>query len=198
MTTTRSSWLRAGLIGLGLLAAPSTFAIQEVTLGPKAPSFAAPGLGWGMGPASSSPASSPAAGGAFSPGLGLSSFTSPGGEPLKAGAFHFSTRSGPAWAMEEGAGFGAFGVGFPGAMARGGFGFSTRSTASVMASDTLMFYSSAGQTRFDMRPALVPTPPGLALLETPSARTDMRAGFRFEVMPGVSFGMEAGVSASSR
>jgi hypothetical protein len=198
MTTTRSSCLRAALIGLGVLAAPSAFAIQEVTLGPKAPSFAASGLGWGMGPAMSGYATSPAAGGAFSPGFGLSSFSSPGGEPLKAGAFQFSTRSGPAWAMEEGAGFGAFGVGFPGSIGRGGFGFSTRSTASVMATDALMFYSSVGQTTFDTRASLVPTPPGLALLETPSARTDLRAGFRFEVMPGVSFGMEAGVSAPSR
>ncbi len=178
--------------------ATPAFAIQEVVLGPRSPSFAAAasmGLGWEALPM---------------PSRGSVGFSDnqlardprqwafSGGETVKMGSFLFNTSSGPSWTMASPMGFGsgfssAFTSAFPGSFGgMGDLGWTTRTTAGVMAADNLMFYTSVGQTTFrGGSSSIIPVAPGLSLLEQPSNRTDMRAGFKMELMPGLTFGVEA-------
>jgi hypothetical protein len=184
----RSSCAAVAIAGLGLVAAVPAAAIQEVTLGPRAPTLStapAPGLGWGMAPSAASLAPPPG----FTQG-----FTTFDGGPAKAGALMLSTTSGPSWATTSPMGFSSFGSGIGSSFGRADLGWTTRSTAGVMATDTLMFYTSVGQTNWRNGSGVVPSAPGLALIEGPSVRNDVRAGFKMELMPGLSFGMEAAFS----
>lgn len=187
----------APVLAVGLLLAQPAFAIQEVILGPRAPTLStapAPGFGWGMAPAAQP-------GATFLPGFGGSGAALAPDDAPKAGSFQFSTQSGPSWSMGGGVaglGLSSFGASsFGPSFSRPEFGWTTRSTVSVMATDTLMFYSSVGQTSFGGS-ATVPTAPGLALIEGPTVRNDVRAGFKMELAPGLSFGMEAAFSQGAR
>lgn len=185
---------RFSLLAAALVAATPAFAIQEVVLGARAPSFAAgpvAGLGWQDLPMPGSP-------------LSFSSVTVDrdprqwaftGGETIKMGSFLFNTTSGPNWAMNSPLGFNSgFASPLFGARGLGDLGFTSRATAAVMASETLMFYTSVGQTTYSNSASLVPLPPGLALIEAPSGRSDVRAGFKMELLPGLTFGAEASFS----
>ncbi len=175
-------------------AATPASAIQEVVLGARAPSFAAApiaGLGWQDLPMPGSPLS-------FSSGSTARdarqwAFTS--GETLKMGSFLFNTTSGPNWSLGDPMGFSSsFSPSIVGSRGFNDLGFSTRATAAYMASDTLMFYTSVGQTSYRNGPSIIPVAPGLALTEGPSGRSDVRAGFKMELMPGLTFGAEAAFS----
>jgi hypothetical protein len=181
-----------------LAAATPAFAIQEVVLGARAPSFAAApiaGLGWQDLPMPGSPLSFSTSSAVRDPRQWA--FTS--GETLKMGSFLFNTTSGPNWALGSPMGFNsAFAPSIVGSRGINDLGFTTRTTAGYMASDTLMFYASVGQTSYRTGPSIIPTAPGLALIETPSGRNDMRAGFKVELMPGLTFGAEAAFSQPTR
>jgi hypothetical protein len=87
----------------------------------------------------------------------------------------------------------------PFSLNRGGFdalGFTTRSTAAVMATESLMFYTSVGNTTSGFSAA--PVAPGLQTIEGPQSRTDVRAGFKMQLVPGLTFGMEAAFSPAQR
>lgn len=186
-----------GLAAALTLATPA-FAIQEVVLGARAPSFAAApmnGLGWQDLPMPGSPLS-------FSTGAAPRdprtwAFTS--GETVKMGSFLFNTTSGPNWSLGQPMGFNsAFSPSVVGSRSFNDLGFTSRTTAAYMASDTLMFYTSVGQTSYRTGPSIIPTAPGLALIEAPSGRADVRAGFKMELMPGLTFGAEAAFSQPTR
>jgi hypothetical protein len=184
-----------------LLAGPAA-AIQEVVLGPRAPSFAAAastGLGWETLPM---PSSAPVQ--AFeAPGFGTSArdprqwaFTS--GETVRMGSLLFNTSSGPSWSMASPLGFsssmlrfGGLGGGF------GDLGFTTRSTSAVMAAENLMFYTSVGRTTYGGGASAVPSI-GLGVSMSPATQMDVRTGFKMELMPGISFGMEAAFQPAPR
>lgn len=195
MIRARVSALVSTMAALLLAASPAS-AIQEVSIGPRAPSFAANGLGWeplALPGAIQSFAGSNVAG----PAAGAWAFQ--GGETTRIGALLFNVTSGPNWAMRDvaiGGGWG--GVGSFGLGRMGDFGFTTRQTTGVMAADNLMFYTSVGRTSFSQPGALAPLPPGLAFIEPPSQRMDVRAGFKMEVVPGVTFQMEAGFAPAMR
>ncbi len=89
-------------------------------------------------------------------------------------------------------GMGSFARGF------GDLGFTTRNTTAIMASQNLMFYTSVGSTSYGSSVNIVPTAPGLSLLERPSTQMDVRAGFKMELMPGLTFGAEAAFAPSMR
>lgn len=188
-----------------LLASPAA-AIQEVVLGPRAPSFAAAasaGLGWETLPM---PSSAPMQ--AFeASGFGTSArdprqwaFTS--GETVRTGSFLFNASSGPSWSMASPLGFsssmsrfGGLGGGFGGGL--GDLGFTTRSTSAVMAAENLMFYTSVGRTTYGGGASAVPSI-GLGVSMSPAAQMDVRTGFMMELMPGISFGMEAAFQPAPR
>lgn len=182
----------AALVAAALPAA----AIQEVSVGPRAPSFAANGLGWEP-LALPGPIQGFAGAAAAGPAPGAWAFQ--GGETTRIGSMLFNVTSGPNWAMRDGAISGALGgVGSFGLGRMGDFGFTTRQTTGVMAADNLMFYTSVGRTTFSQPGALAPMAPGLAFIEPPSQRMDVRAGFKMEVVPGVTFQMEAGFAPAMR
>ncbi len=178
-----------------LVVATPALAIQEVSLAPRAPSFvgASSGLGW-------LPVSMPSAPGPIQSFAGTEVKAAPawafsGGDTTRLGSMVFNVTNGPSWALSNngfGLGMGSIGLG------RADFGFTTRSTAGVMASETLMLYTSVSRTTFSTPGSLAPLPPGLALIEPPSQRMDVRAGFKMELMPGVTFGMEAGFAPATR
>jgi hypothetical protein len=179
----------APLLALAVLATPAV-AIQEVTLGPRAPSFVASGagMGWEALPLPGVPAALTASEWREAPRWAFQ-----GGETQRLGSFLFNTRSGPNWAADGGLGFSPF------SLSRGGFdalGFTTRSTAAVMATESLMFYTSVGNTTSGFSAA--PVAPGLQTIEGPQSRTDVRAGFKMQLVPGVTFGMEAAFSPAQR
>lgn len=198
MIRARVSALISTMAALLLAASPAS-AIQEVSIGPRAPSFAANGLGW-------EPLALPGPiqgfAGAVAAGPAPGAWAFQGGETTRIGALLFNVTSGPSWAMRDGAiggglgglgGFGSFGLG-----RMGDFGFTTRQTTGVMAADNLMFYTSVGRTTFARPGALAPMAPGLAFIEPPAQRMDVRAGFKMEVVPGVTFQMEAGFAPAIR
>jgi hypothetical protein len=189
---------RAILFVAALAAATPAFAIQEVVLGARAPTFAAgpvASLRWQDLPMPGSPMSFSA--GAAERDPRQWAFSS--GETVKMGALLFNKTAGPAWAMNGPLGVDS-GFASPLFSARGfgDMGFTSRATTAIMASETLMFYTSVGQTTYNTSASIIPTPPGLALIEAPSARSDVRAGFRMELMPGLTFGAEASFSQSVR
>jgi hypothetical protein len=180
---------RFAILAITLAAATPAFAIQEVVLGARAPSFAAGpvmGFGWQDLPMPGSPMSFATSSAARDPRQWA--FT--GGETLKMGSFLFNTTSGPNWAV---GGMGGLGFSSPSIGPRGfaDMGYTTRTTTGFMASESLMFYTSVGQTTYRSGPSVIPVPPGLALIEAPSGRSDVRAGFKMELMPGLTFGAEA-------
>ncbi len=179
-----------------LAAALPAFAIQEVVIGPRAPSFAAAsgaGLGWETLPL-------PSAGAAYStaPQRDPRQWAFDSGKTVRLGSFLFNTTSGPSWKLAGPGTFGSsFATGFGDSFGRfGEFGFTSRATTALMASENLMFYTSVGQTTFRNTGSVIPTAPGLALIEPPNARSDIRAGFRVELMPGLTFGAEAAFSSA--
>jgi hypothetical protein len=181
-----NSRVRPLLAVLALLGAGSqASAIQEVTLGPRAPTFAA-------GPAASGPLGLGLASGAASfsgmtfantPDVPAWAFS--GGRTERIGSMLFNTTSGPSWTGADRFGFG------PGRF--GDLGFTTRNTTGVMATDKLMFYTSVGSTTFNTGSGVVPVAPGLQPFQPVGQRMDARAGFRMELAPGLTFGMEATV-----
>jgi hypothetical protein len=179
-----------------LAAANPAFAIQEVTLGARAPSFASgpmASLGWQDLPMPGSPLSF--SGGAAARDPRQWAFS--GGETVRIGSFLFNTTSVPNWAPGNAGAFG-FASSLIGSRRFEHFGFTTQATAGFMASENLMFYTSVGQTSYRNAPPVVPVAPGLSLIEAPSGRSDVRAGFKMELMPGLTFGAEAGFSQPSR
>ncbi len=189
---------RMGLMGAGLalaLGASPASAIQEVVLGPRAPSFAAAasaGLGWGALPMPAPLSYSEAAAPQRDPRLWAFS----GGTTERVGSFLFNTSSGPSWSM---AGPIGFATPLSGALRNfGDFGWTARSTTGVMATENLMFYTSVGQTTYRTTSSIVPLPPGLSLLERPATEMDVRAGFKMELMPGLTFGAEAAFRPATR
>jgi hypothetical protein len=175
------------LLALATVATPAA-AIQEVTLSPRAPSFATgqgASLGWET-------LAMPGAAPSFAPAPALRdprgwAFTS--GKTEQVGAFLFNTTTGPNWAM---------GGPFGGLSAFRDLGFTTRQTTAVMAAENLMFYTSLGRTTFASGPSAVVPPIGLGLTSTPSAQMDMRAGFKVELMPGFTFQAEAAFAPAMR
>jgi hypothetical protein len=194
--------MRKLLLAFGMTVAIATpsFAVQEVVFGARAPSFAAgpvAGLGWQDLPMPGSPMSFAGQGQGALRDPRQWAFTS--GETLRMGSFLFNTTSGPNWAMANPMGFGSgLSSSMFGSRGFADMGFTTRNTTGFMASDTLMFYTSVGQTTFRNGPSIIPTAPGLALIEAPSGRTDVRAGFKMELMPGLTFGAEAAFSQPTR
>lgn len=188
--------MRFALFAVFLATTSPALAIQEVVLGPRAPSFAAApvaGLGWQDLPMPGSSMSFSTGSAARDPRQWA--FTA--GETTRIGSFLFNTTSGPGWAMNTPLGFGSA-ASFMGPRGFSDLGFTTRTTTGFMASENLMFYTSVGQTNFRTGPSVIPTSPGLALLEGPSARSDVRAGFKMELMPGVTVGAEAAFSQPMR
>lgn len=181
-----------------LAAATPASAIQEVMLGARAPSFAAgpiAGLGWQDLPMPGSALSFSTASTARDP----REWAFAGGETIKMGSFLFNSTSGPSWAVSSPMGFGSsFASPLMGSRGIGDFGFTTRATTGFMASENLMFYTSVGQTSYRNGPSVIPSAPGLALIEAPSGRADVRAGFKMELMPGLTFGAEAAFSQPTR
>ena len=188
--------MRCAILAASLAAATPALAIQEVVLGPLAPTFAAAssmGLGWERLQAP-----------AFTGGMAADivaerdprQWAFSGGTTEKLGSFLFNTMSGPSWAMNNGfgpaSGMGSFGRGF------GDMGFTTRNTTAIMANPNLMFYTSVGATTYGTGASIIPTAPGLSLLERPSTQMDVRAGFKMELMPGLTFGAEAAFAPSMR
>lgn len=184
---------RVALLLAGLAAASPAFAIQEVTLGPRAPSIAAAADGVSWAPLA---LPAPLSGGLAAPEApGSWAFT--GGETTRLGSIFFNVTEGPSWSMRHGP-LGAF-TGFDNlSLGRPDFGWTTRQTTGVLATDRLMLYTSVGRTTYGSGASLVPLPPGLSLLEQPYQRMDVRAGFKMELMPGLTFGMEAGVQPAMR
>jgi len=189
---------RVILFAAALAAATPALAIQEVVLGARAPTFAAgpvASLGWQDLPMPGSPMSFNTGAAEHDPRQWA--FSS--GETVKMGALLFNMTSGPTWAVNSPLGFNS-GFASPLFISRGfgDIGFTSRATTAIMASETLMFYTSVGQTTYNNSASIIPTPPGLALIEAPSARSDVRAGFRMELMPGLTFGAEASFSQPVR
>jgi hypothetical protein len=187
---------RFAIVAAALAAATPALAIQEVVLGPRAPSFAAAssmGLGWER-------LQAPVFTGGMAAGIvaerdpRLWAFS--GDTIEKLGSFLFNTTSGPSWAINNGLGLGS-GMG-PFARGFGDLGFTTRNTTAIMASPNLMLYSSVGSTIYGSGASIIPTAPGLSLLERPSTQMDVRAGFKMELMPGLTFGAEAAFAPSMR
>ncbi len=193
--------MRCAILAAFLAAATPALAIQEVVLGPLAPTFAAAssmGLGWER-------LQAPAFTGGMAAGIvaerdpRLWAFT--GGTTEKLGSFLFNTTSGPSWAMNNGFGNNGFGLASGmGSLGRGfgDLGFTTRNTTAIMANPNLMFYTSVGATTYGTGTNIIPTAPGLSLLERPSTQMDVRAGFKMELMPGLTFGAEAAFAPSMR
>ncbi len=192
------------LLAVALAASPA-LAIQEVPLGPRAPSFAA-GSAPQMGfdplalPGITAPSSM-----SFTPGPELrrdpATWAFSGGETTRIGSMVFNMQSGPSWSMNNGTlGRGDFGFSRFETLGRSplDFGFTSRATTGFLASETLMFYTSVGSTTWRPVGSAAPLAPGLQLLEAPSQRMDMRAGFKAELMPGVTFGLEAGFAPPAR
>ena len=183
--------ISVAILAGSIAAATPASAIQEVVLGPRAPSFAAVssmGLGWERLQAP-----------AFTGGTAERDprqWAFAGGTTEKLGSFLFNTASGPSWAVNNGfglsSGMGSFARGF------GDLGFTTRNTTAIMASQSLMFYTSVGATTYGSGASIIPTAPGLSLLERPSTQMDVRAGFKMELMPGLTFGAEAAFAPSMR
>lgn len=182
------------VLGICLALSAPAFAIQEVQIGPKAPSFAAASGGMGWEPLAL-PGQAPSY--AMTPVSMPASWAFTTGETTRIGAMMFNTTSGPSWAVSQPAfGFGGLQPMSLGRM--GDFGWTTRTTTGVMASDKLMFYTSVGSTTYNRPGALAPLPPGLALIEPPSQRMDVRAGFKVELAPGLTFGAEAAFTPATR
>lgn len=186
------------LLAAALAVATPASAIQEVVIGARAPSFAAgpvAGLGWQDLAMPGSAMSFSSANTARDPRQWAFS----GGETVKMGSFLFNTTSGPNWAVSNAMGFNS-GFASPTLSSRGfgDMGFTTRTTTGFMASDSLMFYTSVGQTTYRNGPSIIPSGPGLSLIEAPGGRADMRAGFKMELMPGLTFGAEAAFSQTTR
>lgn len=185
-------------LAAALAAATPASAIQEVVLGARAPSFAAApmaSLGWQDLPMPGSPLSFSTGSAARDP----REWAFSGGETIRMGSFLFNTTSGPNWAVGSPMGFNSsFASPFMAPRGFNDFGFTSRTTTGFMASENLMFYTSVGQTSYRTGPSIIPTAPGLALIEAPSGRADIRAGFKMELMPGLTFGAEAAFSQPTR
>lgn len=186
----------ASLVAVSVALATPALAIMEVPLGPRTPAFANAGAGLGW-----EPLQLPAQvrSDAFAPVSAPANWAFSSGETTRIGGVMFNVTSGPSWMLDH-AGFAPLTAGHqPLSLGRmGDFGWTTRTTAGVMASDRLMFYTSVGHTTFSRPGSLAPLPPGLALIEPPTQRMDMRAGFRMELMPGLTFGAEASFAPATR
>jgi hypothetical protein len=193
------------ILAPALLAAAPALAIQEVQLGPRAPSFAAGAAPMmGFDPLALPGITAPSSFGApafNSSGPELrrdpATWAFTGGETARVGGMFINTQSGPSWTMDR---FAPLSFSPLSSFGRSPFdvGFTTRTTAGVMATESLMFYTSMGRTTYATIGSAAPVAPGLQLLEQANQRTDLRAGFKAELMPGVTFGMEAGFAQTGR
>jgi hypothetical protein len=198
-TTMTFRSLAIGCLAAAAFAGPAA-AIQEVRLGARAPSFAAGGAPqMGFDPTALPGITAPQS---FDLGSGAArrdpaTWAFSGGETAHVGSLFLNTQSGPNFLMSRP---GDLGFSPLASFGRGPFdmGFTTRSTAGVLAAENLMFYTSVGRTTWNTIGSAAPVAPGLQLLETPSQRVDMRAGFKAEIMPGLTFGLEAGFAAPAR
>jgi hypothetical protein len=191
----------AAAVAVGLLAgaASPAFAIQEVSVGPRLPSFAAAPIGAlpaGVGAINGLAFNGQAFNGLSSHGAAeVPGWAFGSGRTERIGSVLYNTTSGPAWMGADSLGFGSssFGASRFGASRFGDLGFTTRNTAGVMATDKLMFYTSVGSTTFNTGSSIVPVAPGLQPFQPIGQRMDARAGFKMELAPGLTFGMEATV-----